>query len=847
MKNNKFITVILDIMQVLFVYFGVYSSMMCMADSFSLTYNDVVVVVLMLLSAFIFYAMFSVLETIKKGKIYGIIGIIVFYLIIAWRFHIVIHKGIVTIANAYLKEFMSYTHNTMTLLKSSADSSISLSYATTFVIVFVGTFIIALVSSFFYRKRRAIIFIMSTIFFFAIPISVGKMGDFHHVTMYIIVLMIVMATRFLPNDFTDKWMRQKLSLIVMAVGIFTILLIEIFMPMDKYESNIGRIEQFRNSATALVAWDKEDVMTFIREYFGGDVMEYGKIGEKNAINPTGKTLMKVSGKMDPNQGVYMKGYIGSEYSDNHWHKVTDKDEMYDKKRKTLDKDGLSVDGWHVTLRNQVGDSQQSGNSELWDSSELRFKNLAFGYGNYLVPYYPTVPFEADGSRTTVAEKGIDYKAEFYPMLNKSFRNALAKNNYDIASGDYWESSNNIRTRLKDFVDTYYLTVPEDLKGVCDEYKSYLEANGGIFTAYQGGTCSMYHVINATVTYIFSNTTYTLEPGKTPFRKDAVEYFLKENKRGYCNHYATAAAVLLRSVGIPTRYVEGVYVPKEKIKAAMEAGKSLAITDEDVHAWIEVYQENYGFIPVEVTPGRGEPELSEIKEDESSSDKKEDAENKGGDSGKGSDAGTAENNKDTDVNMASATPVPEDNMEFENIKTENYNHEDIMESGPLEGGETSSVETGSNESGGNAGGSIMQKGWFKGLLIVLGFIVFAVAAVIIQRKIRVKLFKKKLADVGMRKRILMQYRHIQPALAMNNVVYSGQSMMEMSDELVEAYGIDSKHAYNFVKSVYSASFSKNDYDKSWKIEFKNAYKKLRNAVYENENIFRKLYCKYILCL
>ena len=57
-------------------------------------------------------------------------------------------------------------------------------------------------------------------------------------------------------------------------------------------------------------------------------------------------------------------------------------------------------------------------------------------------------------------------------------------------------------------------------------------------------------------YLESTTSYTLSPGRLPKGKDFVEYFLYENKLGYCAHYASAGALMLRTMGYPARYVEG---------------------------------------------------------------------------------------------------------------------------------------------------------------------------------------------------------------------------------------------------------------------------------------------------
>lgn len=65
-----------------------------------------------------------------------------------------------------------------------------------------------------------------------------------------------------------------------------------------------------------------------------------------------------------------------------------------------------------------------------------------------------------------------------------------------------------------------------------------------------------NVVNTVITYLHDNYTYSYRPGKVPEGEDFVNYFLEDNKKGVCMHFATAAALLLRRLGIATRYVEG---------------------------------------------------------------------------------------------------------------------------------------------------------------------------------------------------------------------------------------------------------------------------------------------------
>ena len=74
-------------------------------------------------------------------------------------------------------------------------------------------------------------------------------------------------------------------------------------------------------------------------------------------------------------------------------------------------------------------------------------------------------------------------------------------------------------------------------------------------------------------------------------------FLGEYKEGVCRHYATAATMLFRALGYPARYTIGAV-------ADVTAGTWVDVMPAQAHAWVEVYIDGVGWIPVEVTGGNG---------------------------------------------------------------------------------------------------------------------------------------------------------------------------------------------------------------------------------------------------
>ncbi len=109
----------------------------------------------------------------------------------------------------------------------------------------------------------------------------------------------------------------------------------------------------------------------------------------------------------------------------------------------------------------------------------------------------------------------------------------------------------------------------------------------------------YDKILAIEDYFKETYQYSLTPPVFPEGRDFVDWFLFDATEGYCTYYATAAAVLARCVGLPARYVEGVTVGE-----TLRSRDVAEITNQNVHAWTEIYLEGYGWITIEPTPGFG---------------------------------------------------------------------------------------------------------------------------------------------------------------------------------------------------------------------------------------------------
>lgn len=96
-------------------------------------------------------------------------------------------------------------------------------------------------------------------------------------------------------------------------------------------------------------------------------------------------------------------------------------------------------------------------------------------------------------------------------------------------------------------------------------------------------------------YLRENYRYTLQADYNPAGTDFVDYFLFESQQGYCTYFASALAILLRSIGIPARYVEGYYTRE------LVSGRSHPVSQDQAHAWVEAWLKPWGWVIMEATP------------------------------------------------------------------------------------------------------------------------------------------------------------------------------------------------------------------------------------------------------
>jgi len=98
-------------------------------------------------------------------------------------------------------------------------------------------------------------------------------------------------------------------------------------------------------------------------------------------------------------------------------------------------------------------------------------------------------------------------------------------------------------------------------------------------------------------YLRSHFGYTLQLSRVRPR-DPLAEFLFVRKQGHCEYFASSMAIMLRTLGIPSRVVNGFRTGEFN-----DLTSQYLVRESDAHSWVEAYFPGYGWITFDPTPDR----------------------------------------------------------------------------------------------------------------------------------------------------------------------------------------------------------------------------------------------------
>lgn len=338
-----------------------------------------------------------------------------------------------------------------------------------------------------------------------------------------------------------------------------------------------------NGASGLVQYG---LLSLFRRSSSGGGVSGGQLGRGDAVQPDYQTDLIVRYTPYSTGRVYLKAFTGMDYEGDCWTAA-----------------GVDGDGGNGGLAAETEARKRAYESDPETQGRGLFEvtnvgaNTDYSYRPYFTDDAQTVTGSADeavsGNVSTQEQSGAGES-----VFNGS-----------VTTYTYYPNTGEV-TVPAEAIDPADLTVPDACASVVADV-----------CAEEGFSKDPEKAADEIVAYFARDFGYTLRPGYNFFQKDYITYFLRDSKKGYCAHFASAATMLFRELGIPARYVEGYAFSYNDIlvDGTLEDGEtyddwyagcsslgrtgviSLPLSDAKAHGWVEIYIAGKGWTVVDPTP------------------------------------------------------------------------------------------------------------------------------------------------------------------------------------------------------------------------------------------------------
>lgn len=320
---------------------------------------------------------------------------------------------------------------------------------------------------------------------------------------------------------------------------------------------------------------------------------------------SGKTVMTVEAKAGASSNIYLRSFYGDTYENGRWIKKSDfsgmEKEYHDASRMTAWQNAIGL----ATLLDGYYDDETNPATEKYT---ITMEKLSTQY-TYLP--YCIDPYSID------AKGDIDFDEDFFITKNKGTKKIEVSACPGFFDGSLEMSSLEPEQPLEvnnDFYAAYNNYVMENYTakqggdGIVSEDAKWLLRTGQLtsnmmYTGYiRENDANRVAAAKLVQQFLTSKAfKYSKNPPSTG-GKDVVENFLSNSREGFCVHFASAGTMILRQMGVPCRYVSGYCAKGDSFKSGENDGDICEVKDSQSHAWVEIYLDDFGWIPVEMTPG-----------------------------------------------------------------------------------------------------------------------------------------------------------------------------------------------------------------------------------------------------
>lgn len=342
-----------------------------------------------------------------------------------------------------------------------------------------------------------------------------------------------------------------------------------------------------------------------------DIVEDGRYGEDERramprgdfkglkdFKPSNEEMLKI--KAEQWHSLYLRGFVGGSYTGAGWEEISNRN-LYDYGDDLYWLHKYGIYGQNLLSKSSI----ETGVAKEEEVVEYKILNIGGDSSVFYAPY-EAVSISADGKEAMMPSmledsmfetkgvrgqrnysvKTLPYQVSHYPAI--------------VARLKGWEEDEKISQYLdkeshyNEMVYELYTDIPKKARQVLENHM------GDTISIADGERPTYLRAKEIILSQLNKEIKYSEEVRRYSGESDFIEELFDIGKSGYSVHYATAATLMFRYLGIPARYVEGYLITPDMVKSA-DGKDMMIINDNSAHAWTEYYQDGVGWIPFETTP------------------------------------------------------------------------------------------------------------------------------------------------------------------------------------------------------------------------------------------------------
>ena len=402
--------------------------------------------------------------------------------------------------------------------------------------------------------------------------------------------------------FDQKQAQQMLALFALPVIVLAALFSSWILPQDGYQRPES-IEALQDKIFSLKFGEETSQKS-------NDGLTHGDFRVLSDIRFSGETAIQV--RASKQQVYYLRDYAGATYTQHGWENVSS--HVYEKYAENF------LDIAPQNLLAAAAAASQSAS----ETYSLSIKYVSAARTSMWTPCglvtnadeIPGASFLQDTAMQYAAASGADYTIKALPCSTvlstvdlggadetagalRSAYTAAAGSAVNLSGADDSPAQQTLSAAQAyiDYIFETYTALPDDTRLSAEQICN----AEGLSLSFEGDALNLYDTCLDLHRYLTNQCAYSYSPPEIPSGADFAIYFLEQSRLGYCVHFASAATVLLRSLGIPARYAEGYIIVGSDYDKQPDDEGYIDIEDTHAHAWVEVFDPvQLEWIPVEMT-------------------------------------------------------------------------------------------------------------------------------------------------------------------------------------------------------------------------------------------------------